>query len=66
MQKVVADPAVLLHVKPAHGLYRRYPTDVPPVAPSVMNVDRGDLARQLRRLQQADLHRGNPTDRRWH
>ena len=35
--------------------------------PGVMIVDRGDLARQLRRLgQQAKLRRGNPTDRRWH
>jgi hypothetical protein len=40
---------------------------LPPGAPGVMNVDRGDLARQLRWLgQQAKLRRGNPTDRRWH
>ena len=33
--------------------------------PGVMNVDRGDLARQVRRLgQQAKLRRGEPTDRR--
>jgi hypothetical protein len=37
---------------------------LPPGAPGVMIVDRGDLARQLRRLgQQAKARRGNPTDR---
>jgi len=61
-------PAVLLHVELAHGFHRRSPAEIlPPGATGVMNVDRGDLARQLRRLgQQAKLRRGNPTDRRWH
>jgi hypothetical protein len=66
-QLIVELDVGVLQPERAHEVRHRFSGNLPPGAPGVMNVDRGDLARQLRRLgQQAKLRRGNPTDRPWH